>query len=60
MPPITEAEYDQLVTMLDTLVDTVREDEAHPLASLMEIIGVLIENHEDEHVPEIDAVPPAD
>jgi hypothetical protein len=25
----------------------VREDESHPLASLMEVIGVLIENYED-------------
>lgn len=30
------------------------EDETHPLASLMEIIGVLIEKYEDEHVPEIE------
>jgi hypothetical protein len=28
------------------------EDESHPLASLIEIVGVLIENYENEHVPE--------
>ena len=54
--PHTEQEYDELVQMLDTLIDVVGEDEAHPLASLMEVIGVLIEKYEDQHVPEITAV----
>ena len=43
----------QLVTLLDSLIDEVGENEAHPLASLMEIVGVLIEKYEDEHVPEL-------
>ena len=51
--PHTEAEYDRLVALLDSLVDKVEEDETHPLASLMEIIGVLIEQYETEHVPEL-------
>ena len=32
------------MTLFDRLIDEVGEDEAHPLASLMEVIGVLIEN----------------
>jgi HTH-type transcriptional regulator/antitoxin HigA len=51
--PHTEAEYNQLVALLDGLIDEVGEDESHPLASLMEIIGVLIEGYESEHVPEL-------
>jgi HTH-type transcriptional regulator / antitoxin HigA len=51
--PHTEAEHDRLVSLLDRLVDEVGEDESHPLASLMEIVGVLIEKYEDEHVPEL-------
>lgn len=51
--PHTEKEYLQLVNTLDELIDTVGEDESHPLASLMDVIGVLIESYEDEHVPEI-------
>jgi HTH-type transcriptional regulator / antitoxin HigA len=51
--PQTEAEYERLVSLLDRLVDEVGEDESHPLASLMEIVGVLIEKYEDEHVPEL-------
>ena len=51
--PHTEAEYDSLVSLLDRVVDEVGEDESHPLASLMEIVAVLIEKYEDEHVPEL-------
>lgn len=45
--------YDQLVSVLDQSIDEVGEYEEHPLTSLMEIIGVLIEKYEDEHVPEL-------
>ncbi len=51
--PHTEREYDRLVHMLDTLIDVVGEEEDHPLASLMEVISVLVEKYEDEHVPEL-------
>jgi HTH-type transcriptional regulator/antitoxin HigA len=51
--PHTEREYDRLVKMLDTLIDVVGEDESHPLASLMEVVSVLVEKYEDEHVPEL-------
>ncbi|MCE2393685.1 hypothetical protein J4G02_03640 [Candidatus Poribacteria bacterium] len=54
--PHAESEYQQLVAMLDNLIDVVGEDENHPLASLMEVIGVLIEKYEDEHVPELTEV----
>ena len=39
--PHTETEYKKLVSLLDDLIDEVGEDESHPLASLMEIIGLL-------------------
>lgn len=45
--PHKEKEYDQIVALLDQLIDEVGEDESHPLASLMEILGVLIEHHEE-------------
>ena len=54
--PHSEHEYKCLVEALDILIDTVGEDESHPLASLMEVIGVLIEKYEDENVPEIGAL----
>ena len=46
----SEEEYRQLVSLLDSLIDEVGENELHPLASLMEIVGVLIEEYENEHV----------
>jgi len=52
--PHTEEDYNKLVKMLDNLIDEVGENEAHPLASLMEIIGVLIEQYETENIPELD------
>ena len=51
--PRKEREYRQLVRLLDRLIDEVGEDGDHPLASMMEVIGVLIEKYEDEHVPEL-------
>ena len=51
--PHTDEEYQRLVTFLDALIDEVGEAEAHPLASLMEVIGVLIERYEEDHVPEL-------
>jgi HTH-type transcriptional regulator/antitoxin HigA len=53
--PHTAAEYDELVELLDHLIDEVGEDENHPLAALMDVLGVLIEKHEDEHAPELAA-----
>jgi HTH-type transcriptional regulator / antitoxin HigA len=51
--PRSEREYRQLVKLLDRLIDEVGQDEDHPLASFMEVIGVLIEKYEDENVPVI-------
>lgn len=53
--PHTEEEYNRIVALLDQLIDEVGEDENHPLASLMEILGVLIEHYENAHVPELSA-----
>ena len=54
--PHEESEYQRLVAILDDLIDEVGENEDHSLASMMEVIGVLIERYEEEHVPELTAV----
>jgi HTH-type transcriptional regulator / antitoxin HigA len=51
--PHSETEYKRLVAFLDDLIDEVGENENHPLASLMELVGTLIEKYEDENVAEI-------
>ena len=51
--PRTQGEYEELIEFLDNLTDEVGEDENHPLASLMDVLGVLIEKYEDEHVSKL-------
>jgi HTH-type transcriptional regulator/antitoxin HigA len=51
--PHTDADYRELVDLLDRVTDEVGEDENHPLASLMDVLGVLIEKYEDENVAEL-------
>lgn len=51
--PRSEDDYQELVQLLDRVTDEVGEDEDHPLASLMDVLGVLIEKYEEEHVAEL-------
>ena len=52
--PHSEQEYNRVVALLDGLIDLVGENEAHPLASMMDVIGVLIESYESKFVPELE------
>jgi HTH-type transcriptional regulator/antitoxin HigA len=49
--PRTKADYNRLVEFLDDLIDRVGENESHPLASLVETVGTLIEAYEDRNTP---------
>ena len=51
--PHSEDDYRELVELLDRVTDEVGEDENHPLASLMDVLGVRIEKYEDVHVAEL-------
>jgi HTH-type transcriptional regulator / antitoxin HigA len=53
---IGNEDYKLLVEMLDTLTDRVGEDETHPLALIMDMVGILIENYETANVPELEAI----
>lgn len=55
--PTDERECDQLVKLLDEITDIVRDDEAHPLANLMDVLGVLIEIYENQFIPEPESDP---
>ncbi|MYB63783.1 hypothetical protein F4X73_03750 [Candidatus Poribacteria bacterium] len=52
-PQLTEQDYQELVRILDDLIDVVGEDENHLLAAVMDFISILIENYENENVPEL-------
>lgn len=49
--PHNKKEYLNLCERLDELVDEVGNNEKHPLASLMETIGLLISKYEEEKYP---------
>ena len=51
--PRNDREYRKLIKLLDRLIDEVKENEEHPLASLMEVLAVLIQKYEDDHVAEL-------
>ena len=55
--PHNQKEYDRLVHILDGLIDEVGENESHPLVSLMETLGSLIESYEAQNIPEIEGSP---
>ncbi len=48
--PHTETEYNNIVSILDSLIDEVGENEDHPLSSLMESLGNLIETYENNNI----------
>jgi len=55
--PHNQKEYKRIVHILDGLIDEVGENESHPLASLMETLGSLIESYEAQNIPEIEGSP---
>lgn len=57
--PYTEAEYQARVELLNELIDEVGENEDHPLASLLDIVGIAVSSYEQSHVP-IPAASPQD
>jgi len=52
--PHNEKGYNKLVNLLDNLIDEVGNKENHPLASLMETIGSLIETYESQYINDIE------
>lgn len=46
-----EAHYARMSEMLDALLEETQGDENHPAMGLVDIVGDLIEDYEDEHHP---------
>jgi HTH-type transcriptional regulator/antitoxin HigA len=51
--PSNIKEYINLEKVLDKLIDEVRDNEKHPLAIVMQIIGENLEQYDNEHYPAI-------
>ncbi|MGH8523312.1 MAG: transcriptional regulator, XRE family protein [Gammaproteobacteria bacterium] len=47
----SEADYEKATTLLNNLLDVVRDDAGHPLYSLVSVVGDLIEAYEIDHEP---------
>lgn len=46
-----EAGYTQMIALMNGLLDVVGEDEDHPLAGLLELVGDVVSKYEREHYP---------
>lgn len=57
--PYTESQYQKRIALLNELIDEVGENEVHPLATLLDIVGMAVANYEQAHYP-IPAAPPQD
>ncbi len=55
--PHSDKEYRALVKILDSLIDEIGNQQTHPLAPVMETIGNLIANYEDQKHPVKEASP---
>jgi HTH-type transcriptional regulator/antitoxin HigA len=55
--PNNDADYQERLDLLHQLIDEIGEDEQHPLASLLDFVGVQIAEYEKQHYPEPDATP---
>lgn len=44
-----EAGYDQMTSLMNSLLDVVGDDEYHALFGLLELVGDLVSNYEREH-----------
>jgi HTH-type transcriptional regulator/antitoxin HigA len=53
----TEAEYAKAIALIDELLDEVGDDEAHPLAEVLDFIATQVKIYENEHVEIPDAEP---
>jgi len=51
--PVNNKEYSKLEKILDQLIDTVKSDDKHPLALVMQLIGENLEQYDSENYPRI-------
>lgn len=50
-PVHDETSYNNMLTFLNSLLETIGEDEEHPLCSLLELVGDLVSHYEQHHFP---------
>ena len=58
-PIRTEAQFEEVIALLHSLIDAVGNDENHELADFLDLVGQLVEDYETEHHPVPEAEPRA-
>lgn len=58
-PIANEKEYDRMVSLMNSMLDAIGDDEDHPLSDLLNLIGDLISKYEQKHYA-IEQVEPKD
>ncbi|HIJ91587.1 MAG: helix-turn-helix domain-containing protein [Desulfobulbaceae bacterium] len=58
-PIRTEAQLEEVVALLHSLIDAVGDDEGHELADFLDLVGQLVEDYETQHHPVPEAEPRA-
>lgn len=48
-PIRSETDYDDAVSFMNALIDTVGDDETHPLAGLLSLMGEVVSDYDHEH-----------
>ena len=48
-PIRSDAEYDRMVAFMNTLLDVVGDNERHALTGLLELVGELVEDYDEDH-----------
>ena len=46
----SKSQYDAMVDLLNSLIDVIGDDEGHELSDLLDVVGALIENYEQDNV----------
>lgn len=52
-----EGDYERAMSLIDTLLDVVGDDENHPLADVLDYLSVQVQAYEDAHVAIPEAAP---
>ena len=57
-PIRNERDYARMQSLMDQLLEQVGDDENHPLADLLDVVGVLVGQYEDENTPGLEPATP--
>lgn len=52
-PIRNERDYERMQAVINELLNVVGGDEDHPLADLLDVVGMLVAQYEDENTPEL-------